>query len=275
MTKAHLVQSDIVWEDAAANHQLVERMLAGAGVSPGDWVVLPEMFNTGFSFDLARTVPMGEASMTWAAKFAAARQVVLFIGITAEKDGKGRNRLLVYSPEGRVIGSYDKMHPFSYGKESDYFSRGEAPVVVDVPLAKGTVKLCPTICYDLRFPELYRAGLALGAEVFVVIANWMRKRAPHARSLSIARAIENQAVVLSVNRVGTDASTSYLGGTMAIDPQGVVVGELDDKPGVLSVEVDVEAVRDWRRDFPAWHDQHPALWRPLQAASGAGCALGS
>src|SRR5690606_21197988 len=110
------------------------------------------------------------------------------------------------------------------------------------------------VCYDLRFAELFRRGLKLGAEVYVIGANWPAARAAHWRTLLVARAIENQAVVLGVNRCGNDPHLAYAGGPIAVGPKGDILGELGEAPGILSVEVSPESIRDWREEFPAWRD---------------------
>src|SRR5690606_9236143 len=113
---------------------------------------------------------------------------------------------------------------------------------------------CPAVCYDLRFPELFRLGLKAGAEVFALGSNWPAPRESHRRILSIARAIENQALVLSVNRVGSDPALTYAGGTLAVGPKGDILGELGDTEDVLTVSLDLVALREWRNTFPAWRD---------------------
>jgi predicted amidohydrolase len=260
--RAHLVQSDIAWEDKGENFRRVAAMLDGARVERGDLVVLPEMFDTGFSFNLDRTHDGDGRTLEFL------RALSRRLGATVQgartvlgSDGRGRNRATVTGPDGEVLVEYDKIHPFSYGRESRYFSGGES--VVTYPWTRGATDaagaceratVCPAICYDLRFPELFRRGLAMGAEVFAVGANWPAGRAMHRRILLLARAIENQAVVLGVNRVGRDPSLEYAGGTIAIGPKGDVIAELGAEPGVLSVDVDLGGVRAWREEFPAWKD---------------------
>jgi predicted amidohydrolase len=114
--------------------------------------------------------------------------------------------------------------------------------------------VCPAVCYDLRFPELFRRGLLAGAGAFAIGANWPAARAAHWRALLVARAIENQAFVLGVNRTGSDPHLVYAGGSIALGPKGEVLGELGATPGVLTVEIDPLAVREWRDTFPAWKD---------------------
>ena len=110
------------------------------------------------------------------------------------------------------------------------------------------------MCYDLRFPELFRIGLLKGAEVYAIGANWPASREYHRHTLSIARAIENQAFVLSVNRCGKDPQLEYAGASLAISPRGEILGQLGPEEGVLSVEIDLDDLHRWRRTFPAWKD---------------------
>lgn len=114
--------------------------------------------------------------------------------------------------------------------------------------------VCPAICYDLRFPELFRAGLALGAQAYALGANWPAERAHHWRALIIARAIENQAFVFAVNRVGCDPALEYAGGSLIVSPMGDVLAEGDDTVRVISAEISPGEVHAWREKFPAWRD---------------------
>lgn len=270
--RAHLVQLDIAWEDRPANYQKTTALLRSVRVKPGDLVVLPEMFDTGFSFDLPKTNDadgrtlryLQELSRELAATVQGARTVI-------GPDGRGRNRATVCGPTGQVLVEYDKVHPFSYGRESEFFSGGDRVVTYTwTPSAAASVAaqsnletpdngedvttVCPAICYDLRFPELFRRGMRAGAEVFAVGANWPVTRAAHRRTLTIARAIENQAFVLGVNRAGSDPHLDYRGGSLAVGPMGDILGELGEDEGVLSVEIDLSVLRGWRAKFPAWKD---------------------
>lgn len=252
---AHLVQFDIAWEDKRENFRRVAAMLESAPISSGDLIVLPEMFDTGFSFNVSKTNDADSQTLDFLRGLARARQVTVQGARTViGPDGRGRNRATIVGPEGAVLVEYDKIHPFSYGRESEFFSGGERVVTYAWMHAGEKAVICPAICYDLRFPELFRIGLLAGAEVFAVGANWPAPRKLHRRALLVARAIENQAFVLGVNRVGSDPTLAYAGGTMAIDPQGNVMAELDDQPGVLTVALDLAALRQWRATFPAWRD---------------------
>jgi predicted amidohydrolase len=255
--RAHLVQPDIVWENKPANHALVRGLLAGAGVEPGDLVVLPEMFDTGFSFDLPRTADRDGATLRFLESLSRElRCTVQGARTITGPDGRGRNAAPAVAPDGKVMVEYHKIHPFTLGKEVEHFTGGDAVVTYPWLDASGerAALVSPAICYDLRFPELFRLALLEGAEVYAVGSSWPASREAHRRALSIARAIENQAFVLSVNRCGKDPSLQYAGGTLAVSPKGEVLGELGDREGVLSVVIDMDEVRRWRRAFPAWTD---------------------
>ncbi|CAN5800272.1 amidohydrolase [soil metagenome] len=262
--KAHLVQTDIAWEDRAENHRRVEAMLeAHAGLAPGDLVVLPEMFDTGFSFVLERTADRDGATLAWIQQKARRFGVTLHGARTViGPDGRGRNRVTVADPAGAVICEYDKVHPFSFGRESEFFSGGDEVKAyrwrgggsASAPGAAEECIVCPAICYDLRFPELFRRGMLMGAEVFALGANWPAPRALHRSVLSQARAIENQAYMLCVNRAGSDPHLTYSGGTMAFGPRGEALGALGDGPGILTVDIDLADARAWREMFPACRD---------------------
>lgn len=248
--RAHLVQFDIRWEDKPANFARVREMLAGISVASNDLILLPEMFDTGFSLNVERTAD--DSTLTFLQDLARTRAAYVQGGRTVHDSVKGRatNRAPVIAPTGEVIFEYAKIHPFSFGREAERFDGGDAVLVYQW---EGTC-VCPAICYDLRFPELFRIGLMRGAEVFTLGANWPDARQSHWRTLLLARAIENEAIVLGVNRTGRDPHLNYVGGSIAVGPKGEVLGELGEEEAVLSVELDIDSVRSWRARFPAWRD---------------------
>lgn len=248
--RAHLVQFDIAWEDKDTNVRSVRDMIAGAGPQPGDLVILPEMFDTGFSLNTHVTADTDGRTLDAVRALAVEARVYVQGARTVAGTDLATNRAVIMTPEGDLAGEYAKIHPFTYGREPERFVGGDQVMTY----RWGGLTVCPAICYDLRFPELFRDGLALGADVFALGANWPAPRQAHWRALCIARAIENQAFVLAVNRTGNDPHLPYVGGSIAVDPKGQVIGELGEESGVLSVDVDEGAVAAWRREFPAWRD---------------------
>jgi omega-amidase len=282
--RAHLVQLDIAWEDKECNYRKVEQLVTRADPDEGDLVVLPEMFDTGFSLNIETTADKDGATLKFLMRLAGDLGVFLQGARTVHAchSELAENHAVVIAPSGEPILEYAKIHPFSFGRESERFQGGREVVTYRwegpsntggrgsaAQAASGTkessgakaaggsdggLTVCPAICYDLRFPELFRMGLAKGAELHAIGANWPEPRQQHWRALLVARAIENQTFVLGVNRTGNDPNLKYIGGSIALGPKGEVLGELGAEETVLSVEIDPREVRSWREKFPAWRD---------------------
>lgn len=268
------VQFDIVWEDKDANHRIIEQMIDDADVPAGALVVLPELGDTGFSFNL--DVIADDRTLPWGIEVARQRSIWLQVGYAIRgEDGKGRNCTSIISPQGDVVAHYQKVHPFSYGREIEYFSGGRSITITPITSRDdtsdrdedATVQLCPLICYDLRFPELWRIAALQGAELFTIGASWPAARQAHWRSLLIARAIENQAFVVGVNRCGADPHLGYAGGSIIISPRGEVLAEADDTPQMLQATIDPATVRQWRSEFPALKDVQQSLLGTIERSS--------
>lgn len=256
--RAHLIQNLVHWEDKPANFRAVEALVRAADPAPGDLVLLPELFDTGFSFNLALTADSDGVSLAFVLDLARRHRVLVQGARTVlGPDGKGRNCATIASPAGDLLAEYHKIHPFSFGRENEFFSGGPGVLTyawdAQPQQAQRTV-VCPAVCYDLRFPELFRRGAQQGAEVFALGANWPEARAEHRLTLAKARAIENQAYVLVVNVAGRDPHLVYSGGSAAFGPKGESLGQLGPEPGTLTVAIDPQAVRDWRAQFPALRD---------------------
>jgi predicted amidohydrolase len=246
------VQLDIAWEDKAANYDRARQLVAEAEPAPGALIVLPEMFATGFSMDVARIAeePDGPTARMLADLARATGAWVLGGLVTRGPEGKGRNEAHLFGPDATRAARYAKMHPFRYAGETDYYGPGDAVVTVPV----GEMVLAPTVCYDLRFPELYRHAARQGADLLAIIANWPAARAAHWRTLAEARAVENQAYVVAVNRTGRDPHHAYAGGSLVLDPRGRALVESGPDEETVRAEVDADAVRAWREEFPALGD---------------------
>ncbi|USN99016.1 MAG: carbon-nitrogen family hydrolase [Phycisphaeraceae bacterium] len=254
---AHLVQMNIVWENRHENFTRVDRLLNAANISPGDLVVLPEMFDSGFSLHTDTTRDTDGETEGFLRSLALRLRCTVQGGRTVRPDGqdKATNRATVFAPDGTLLADYAKIHPFSFGREPEAFRGGDAVTTYYWRgLNSDSLRICPAICYDVRFPELFRLGMLRGAEAFAIGANFPAARQDHWRALLIARAIENQAFVFAVNRTGDDPHLHYAGGSIAVGPKGEILGELGDEETVLSVGVDPAAVHAWRETFLAWRD---------------------
>ena len=256
-----LVQIDIVWESRAANFKKIRSLLDNHPPAPGSLVVLPEMFAVGFSMNVDN-IHEGEQRPTESFLADTAKKYEAFVLgglVTRTSDGFGRNEALVVAPDGSPLARYVKMHPFSYGGESDHYRPGNRIVT----FKWHNFLAAPFICYDLRFPEIYRAATTKGAQMLVTIANFPGTRVKHWINLLVARAIENQAIVIGVNRCGSDPNLTYPGRSMLIDPTGEIVVDAGEKEGVVTTDVSLATVVDYRRQFPALQDMRPEFMKTM------------
>ena len=246
------VQLDIAWEDKGASIDRARRLIDAARPQRGALIVLPEMFSTGFSMNVAK-IKEGSPSQTEQFLGAIARLYSIYIiagVVTQGADGKGRNEAIVIDIQGKTILRYSKLHPFSLGGESQHYTAGDC---IELFNWLGFMT-APFICYDLRFPEIFRAATRKGAHLFTVIANWPNKREGHWVTLLQARAIENQAYVVGVNRCGSDPGHLYPGRTLIVDPHGTVIADGGREEGLVTADIDIAKVISWRKEFPVLQD---------------------
>lgn len=239
------LQFDIQWEDKPANLAKVTSLLEQAAPAPGSLVILPEMFATGFSMNVDRIAePYGGPTEKFLSETAACWQIHLVAGLAArDASGHARNKALVHGPRGELVGYYAKRRLFSPGAETEHYVAGKRPFI----FSWAGIKVSTLVCYDLRFPELFREAAAQSRpELFVLIANWPAKRRLHWQRLLQARAIENQAYVAAVNRIGHDPLTDYHGQSLMIDPHGEILMDAGDKEGCTHLEPDLVALRKYR-----------------------------
>lgn len=245
-------QYSIVWESPEANFNTVDHLLATSDVEHGSLIVLPEMFATGFSMNVDEIADNPLIKPYLAATSLKYRSWIIGGYVTRSEDGRGINQALLFSPEGNQIGSYDKIHPFSFGGEDKVYAPGQQIHVFEL----GEFHVCPLVCYDLRFPEIFRTAVMMGADTFVVIANWPSPRTAHWTALLRARAIENQAFVVGVNRTGQDPNLKYSGHSVVFTPQGEIISEQDDTIDCLTARLQFSELEAWRKKFPALQDIH-------------------
>lgn len=245
-----LVQMDIRKGNPRINWGRMQEYTAEAARRGADVAVFPELWDAGIAFDKAKELASSLSGGLFIQVAALARQhnIHLF-GSMYEKRGVGtHNTIAVISPRNGVMGAYRKIHLFPLTGEDKWLSPGEAPLSIDLPWGKTAF----AICYDLRFPELFRRYAQDGVQVVFVSAAWPYPREEHMRTLLRARAIENQCYMVLVNRVGVDEDdqTRYAGHSCVIDPWGETVLEAGDVEGHFTVTLDMAKVNDVRRTLP-------------------------
>lgn len=252
-----VIQADLAWQNKQANlHHFAERISALKGQT--ELIVLPEMFSTGFNTDpsdLAET--MEGPTVRWMKEMASQNKVILTGSLIIEEQKKFFNRLLWVLPDGQV-GHYDKRHLFGYAGEDEHYARGEHRLIASV---KGW-KINLLICYDLRFPIWARHSSASKTnndpeyDLLIYVANWPDKRSHAWKILLQARAIENQAYVVGVNRVGKDAKNlNYSGDSMIVDPMGEIMHQSTAKEDSFTCILDKEKLKEIRDRLPFWKDR--------------------
>lgn len=245
--KVSIIQQDIAWTDASENIRRAEALIDSCPES--DLYVLPEMFSTGFCTDPEGAAESSDGeSLAWMKAKSASMNAAVAGSIAVKEDGRYYNRFLFVKPDGTVH-SYDKKHLFTFGGEHERFTAGSERVVVEF---RG-VRILLEVCYDLRFPVWSRNHGDY--DMILYVASWPSVRAAAWKTLLAARAIENQCYVAGVNRVGSDPSNVYDGGSMVLDPYGKVIASCTDGlESVASALIDMDSLEAFRRKFPVLND---------------------
>ncbi len=243
-----------VWENKEANFGKVEALIAKAGLPANSLVVLPEMFATGFSFNLPLTAENPDGiTESFLKRIAKENEIYVVGGLITRSGSEATNQAVLFSPRGDRIARYSKIFPFSGEKENLHHAPGKGTVCCSCDEFRTAL----FVCYDLRFPEIFRVAARQGAELLIVISNWPVKRVQHWITLLQARAIENQAYVVGVNRAGQDPQFVYPGRSIIVDPHGNIMTDAGPDECLVTADIDVANVRNWRRDFPALRDLRP------------------
>ena len=250
--KVTLIQSDLQWQNPALNRQrlkaAVEKELTLNG--PGDLVVLPEMFTTGFCMDAAdQAEEMTGSTVQWLRELAVSTGAVITGSLIIAEKGHFYNRLIWMPPTGE-LSFYDKRHLFRMAQEEQHFSGGDQQLTVEL---KGW-RIRPLICYDLRFPVWSRNRDDY--DLLLLVANWPARRRDIWRILLQARAVENLAWLVAVNRVGQDDNgIDYSGDSSVIDPQGMPLLTLPNEEATTTITLSRDQLDQWRQRFPAHLDR--------------------
>ncbi len=252
------IQSQLFWEDKEANlHMFGEKIRAIS--EPLDLLVLPEMFSTGFSMNPKKLAEQTDGpTLAWMQKQAANLDAVVTGSFIAEENGKYFNRLLWVRPDGTFT-HYDKRHLFRMAGEEKIYTAGEKKIIVDLH----GWKVCPLVCYDLRFPVWSRnrwtnaeEGLVADYDLLIYVANWPERRVKAWNTLLMARAMENVSFVIGVNRIGNDGNNIFHSGDSALlDFKGdSLKNAVISRDEIISEKLSYQLLMEYRKSFPAGMD---------------------
>ena len=247
--KIALVQYNPKWEDKESNKVRILQLIND--LKEVELIVFPEMSLTGFTM---KSNEMAEGlkgnSFRFFAELAREKSSHIMAGIIEQRNNRKYNSLIHIKPDGKLVKLYRKIHPFSYSTENQHYYAGVRPAITKI--RKWKIGL--TICYDLRFPELYRKYGKKRTHLIVNIANWPDTRVEHWRTLLKARAIENQCYVAGVNRVGDDPKLHYTGFSSVYDPMGKELIAVENEEKVIEADLDKNYVNEVREKFPFLND---------------------
>jgi len=247
--KITIIQSDLFWEDTKKNLKQFDQQLELLDEET-DLIVLPEMFNSGFAMSPLRIAEaMNGSTMQWMTRKAADRGCVVTGSLAISEGGRFYNRLIWMNPDG-TYQYYNKRHLFRMGNEQQFFAAGEKKIIVEI---KGW-KICPLICYDLRFPVWSRNRFIndeYAYDLLIYVANWPASREIVWKSLLVARALENMCYVAGVNRIGIDGhGVAHQGDSAVIDFKGRLITTLmPNIKGINTVHLKLSELISFRRNF--------------------------
>lgn len=255
-------QISCVVGDLAANLQKLEEFAERASANGADWIVFPEMSDTGYVMSVIREQASrwSEGAVPRLQEIARRLSLGIICGVSERTDDCVFNTQAVIGPKGDIIGRYRKTHLFSPAPIEEHTCFAAGSEIVTMPA--GEFRFGLSICYDLRFPEFYRRlACHAGANVLVISSAWPFPRVEHLRILATARAIENQSYVVLANRVGTDDGVTFCGTSAIVDPSGVVLAAAStDREDLLHAKISTEAVRLMRDRMPVFEHRRQELY---------------
>lgn len=247
--KIGLVQYSPVWENKTKSQTEIKNLLVNN--SGFDLLVFPEMTLTGFTMHSEKFAEgFEDETFSFFSGLSKSIKSSVMYGFIEKGKKKNFNTLVHLNNQGKIVNTYRKIHPFSYANEDKYFGKGKNPTITKV---KG-LKFGLSICYDLRFPELYRLYAKEKVDCIVDISNWPDTRIEHWRTLLKARSIENQCYVVGVNRVGDDPKLHYSGFSSVFDPMGKEIVAVENEEKVIVAEIDRSYVDEVRKKLPFLND---------------------
>lgn len=253
-----LAQMNIALGDPRKNVQQFEAYTSEAARRGSHLVVFPELWASGYALENARDLSAALNAGEFAQVSTAATQhKISIVGSLLEKRGiEVSNSATFFAPNGKLLGVYRKIHLFKLMDEHRWLQAGAAPLMMELPWGKTGI----AICYDLRFPELFRRYAVDGAKLIVIPAEWPIQRVEHWRALLQARAIENQCYIVACNAVGVTGDTTFAGHSMIVDPWGKIVLEVGETPTLATAEIEMDLVDEVRQRIPIFDDRRTDVY---------------
>lgn len=257
--KIALAQIELELGKPDLNLETAKKAVEDAARESADIVLLPELWASGYDLENAQDYASTRADGWFAQMQGLAKEHGIALGgsMIEAHQGKLFNTFILVDKNGRELGYYRKSHLFDLIDEKDYFQAGHELGLIESPWGK----IGLTLCYDLRFPELFRAYALLGAEIILLVAEWPRRRIAHWDVLLQARAIENQCFIAAVNKVGTSKGEQLGGNSAVISPMGQVLAQGEASPGLFLAEIHPEESAKARKWMPVLTDRNPDVYK--------------
>jgi omega-amidase len=254
-----LAQMHVVLGDPATNLKKADEWTAEAARRDSDLIVFPEMWTTGLDWPNLKALSAGQDEVIKAVAGLAKKYGIWLNGSMLALDDKGQptNTSILFDPQGQQMGVYRKIHLFGLMNEDQYLAPGQRLTTVETPWGRSGL----AICYDLRFPEMFRTYALAGVTMVYLPSAWPYPRLTHWRTLLRARAIENQMYVVAVNQVGSDGTYDFFGHSAIIDPWGELVVEAGETEVLLTATIETERVAEARQKIPVFKDRRPDLYQ--------------
>ncbi len=248
------LQSDIFWKEKNKNFSLYAELLSDTRIETHSILLLPECFSTGFCIDDASIIEEHPGpSLEWMKNISSLYQCTVAGTVFVRDSGQNFNRLYWVYANG-TYEYYDKTHLYTPGKERNLYTPGTKRIIVQ----QNNIRYLLTTCYDLRFPVWCRKAEDSEYDIMINLANWPSPRAHHRKILLHSRAIENQCIVIGVNRIGKDGyGNEHIGESMVIDAAGNIIADSCQRQEIGTVNIDVTSINDYKRKHPFYLDADP------------------
>lgn len=259
--KVTLAQMPVYLGDIKRNFNNMQKLTQEAARRESHIVIFPELWTSGYALidarELAHTLNQGVFAQV--ASLAKQNKISITGSMLEKRGGEVANSAPFFAANGQTMGVYRKIHLFKLMDEDRYLQPGSSPLVMDLPWGQTAI----AICYDLRFPELFRRYALEGAKVVIIPAEWPLVRIQHWRALMIARAIENQCYMIGVNTVGEIGGTVFGGHSMIVDPWGKVIIEAGEEAQLLTADIELDHIQTARKQIPVFDDRRPETYETL------------